>query len=174
MFDSSDEALEWCEDDLLHRAGVEQSPDELTFDYVMRAMLESEAEMEVFESVLETIEVEPGQTISRVGEQSQSLDIVESGHVEVLSQDGARLRRAGPGSLLGVAGFFRPGRQESLATIRATERCTVRRLTKDAYLDLIDDHPDVASGLQRYALVVLSERFQANLSTLERVLRETS
>ena len=174
MFDSSDEALEWCEDDLLRRAGVEQNPDELTFDYVLRAMLESEAEMEIFESVLDTIEVESGQTISAIGEQSQSLDIIESGHVEVLSHDGARLRRAGPGSLLGVAGFFRPGRRESLATVRATERCTVRRLTKDAYLDLIDDHPDVASGLQRYALVALSDRFQANLSTLERVLRETS
>lgn len=173
-FESSDEALEWCEDDLLRRAGLNQSPDELTFDYVLRAMLDSEAEMEIFRSVLETVEIDAGQTLSAVGEQHQSLDIVESGHVEVLARNGARLRRAGPGSLLGVAGFFRPGRQESVATVRAIEPCSIRRLTKDAYLDLIDDHPEVASEIQRYALVVLSDRFQANLSTLERVLRETS
>ena len=98
---------------------------------------------------------------------------MESGHVEVLTSDGSRLRRAGPGSLLGIASFFRHGGHDSLVTIRAEEACRIRRLTGAAYLDLMFDHPAAAAGLQRHALVLLSDRFDRTLAILERVQRAT-
>jgi len=130
--------------------------------------------MAEFAAILETLEFAPGSILIESGGEGHYLDIVETGHVEVLAADGSRLRRAGPGSLLGIASFFRHGAHHSLVTIRAIETCTVRRLTGEAYLDLMFDNPDVAAGLQRHALVLLSDRFDRTLGTLERVLRATS
>jgi SulP family sulfate permease len=173
-FATSDDALEWCEDDLLRGEGINPGEDEFSFDFMLREMFEIDEHMAEFAAVLETLELAPGSLLIEAGDDEHHLDIVETGHVEVLAADGSRLRRAGPGSLLGIASFFRHGGHHSLVTIRATEACTVRRLTGDAYLDLIFDNPDVAAGLQRHALVLLSDRFDRTLGTLQRVLRSTS
>ena len=173
-FATSDEALEWCEDDILRGEGIDPGEDEFSFDFMLREMFETDEHMAEFAAMLETLEFAPGSILIESGGEGHYLDIVETGHVEVLAADGSRLRRAGPGSLLGIASFFRHGAHHSLVTIRAIETCTVRRLTGEAYLDLMFDNPDVAAGLQRHALVLLSDRFDRTLGTLERVLRATS
>ena len=82
-----------------------------------------------------------------------------------------RIRRAGPGSIVGIAGFFRHGRQASLVTLRAESGCTVRRLTAEGYSRLSAERPDIASALQRQLLVTISDRYSVLLASYDSVMR---
>ena len=173
-FETSDEALEWCEDDLLRRGGLDPNQEEFSFDFVLREMFETPEDIATFEEALETLDLADGETLIELGDEEHYLDIVELAYLEVMASDGSRLSRAGPGSFLGIASFFKHGGHRSLVTARADGPCRIRRLGGDAFIDLLFDEPAVAAALQRHALVLLSDRFGQTLATLERVLRQTS
>ena len=172
-FASSDDALEWCEDDLLRRAGLDPESAEFSFDYTLREMFSDSGQLDVFTDALELLDVPAGTTIAASDRSAAHLDFIERGTLTVVSShdERTRIRRAGPGSVLGIASFFKHGGPSSLVTIRADTDCRVHRLGNDAYFDLVAQHPEVAAALQRYALVAISDRFADLVTSYELVLR---
>jgi SulP family sulfate permease len=172
-FASSDDALEWCEDDLLRRAGLDPESAEFSFDYTLREMFRDSGQLDVFTDALELLDVPAGTTIAVSDRSAAHLDFIERGTLTVVSShdERTRIRRAGPGSVLGIASFFKHGGPSSLVTIRADTDCRVHRLGNDAYFDLVAQHPEVAAALQRYALVAISDRFADLVTSYELVLR---
>ena len=173
VFSTSEAALEWCENDVLRRTGIDPYDDEFSFDYTLREMFGDVGHLEEFRSRLEIIDIPAGETLIESGARAGHLDFVESGRLVVLSseRDETRIRRAGPGSILGIAAFFRHGGQTSLVTLRAETDCRIRRLTGDAYFRLVAEEPQIAAALQRHVLVTISDRFSVLLSSYESVMK---
>jgi CRP-like cAMP-binding protein len=130
-------------------------------------------QLQEFTSRLDLIELTAGSTLIQSGDPAGHMDFVESGRLVVLSsdRDDARVRRAGPGSILGIASFFRRGGQMSLVTLRAETDCRIRRLTGDAYFRLASEEPAIAAALQRHVLVTIADRYSVLLSSFDSVMK---
>jgi SulP family sulfate permease len=172
--ESSDEALEAFEDELLRKAGLDPGLHEYSFDYTLREMFHNAAQIAIFREALDPIDVDAGTVLPPSDDSAGHLDFVESGTLVVISphDERTRIRRAGPGSILGIASFFKHGGPSSLVKIRAESVCRIHRLDTDSYFDLVSNNPQVAAALQRYALVAVSDRYANLITAFELVMRE--
>ncbi|MGI9622916.1 MAG: SulP family inorganic anion transporter, partial [Acidimicrobiales bacterium] len=171
-YHSAEDALEAAEDDLLERAGLDPDDEEFSLDYTLREMFPDQAHLNIFTSLLTSVQVSAGEILD-TSVHGANLDFVESGRLTIWSssEPRTRIRRAGPGSVLGIASFFKHGGPSSLVQIRADTDCTVRRLTTDQYFRLAAGYPEVAASLQRHALVTISDRFADLITSFEVVMR---
>ena len=173
-FPTADEAIEWCEDELLREHGLEPKIDERPLAELI-AEIAGDLPAQPLVDRFEAVELASGAELIHAGAHERALIFVERGALSVYGEQGdvhVRLRRAGAGAVLGVAGFFRHGQDEALSTIRADEPSRVQRLSLSDYEDLERSDPVLAAALQRYLVGVLSDRFTATLSTFERTLRQ--
>jgi len=110
-----------------------------------------------------------GQTILRKGDASDIAYLVESGEAEVLDeQSGQEVRIAilGKGNILGDMGLVE--QRSCLLTARAVTEVRVAALTREAFLDLISQHPEkslsylraVYAGLRSIATHTLQKNDQ--------------
>jgi len=82
-----------------------------------------------------------------------------------------RIRSAGPGSMVGVASFFRQGNVGTLAVGIADSKGNAHVLTDVAFERMKSEDPELALKFQTYALEYVSDRLASNLRTLSLVLR---
>ena len=101
--------------------------------------------------------------------------MIESGELTVYVDKGDgeqyRLRRIGPGSVLGTAGFFRHGGAAALVSARADTDGRAFALPARNYSRMTVDHPALALAFQTFVLGQLSDLYANNLRVLEVVLR---
>jgi CRP-like cAMP-binding protein len=87
--------------------------------------------VETLANRLVAVQVPAGAVVLREGEESDRFYVIEAGLVEV-TQDGAVLRREGPGDFFGEIGLLRD--VPRTATITAVEDTTLQALERDDFL----------------------------------------
>ncbi len=101
--------------------------------------------------------------------------MIESGELTVYVDKGDgeayRLGRVGPGSMLGIAGFFRHGDADEPVSARADTNGRAFALSVREFAKMTAEHPELALAFQTFILGQLSDRFANNLRVLEVVLR---
>ena len=175
IFKDADSALEWCEDFLLRTAGIDPSPKALPIDDGLIEVFKARAVVQKFRSYLETTEFSQGDVVSQPGIKQRLLYFIEQGTVSIyldeLDGEKHRIRSAGPGSMVGVASFFRQGNVGTLAVGIADSKGTAHVLTDVAFERMKSEDPELALKFQTYALEYVSDRLARNLRTLSLVLR---
>lgn len=173
VFPDLDRALEWCENRLLESGSLAQTAMPAT----LRAQLEDGgfpgASTDCLMGFLERVEVQAGEYLVRLGDESDVLYLVEHGDVSVyLEMEGdkrARLRTLGAGTVVGELGFYLGSKRT--ASVIADTPATAYKLTRSALAQMRETEPEVAAAFHEFMVRMLSERLVAATRSLETVLR---
>ncbi len=121
------------------------------------------------------MEFTAGAFLFHVHDHEKQVFLIERGELTIFMDkaDGERyrLRRVGPGSLLGIAGFFRDAEADALVSAQAETSGRAFALSADAYERMKVEEPALAMAFQAHVLSFMSDRFAKNLHALEVVLR---
>jgi SulP family sulfate permease len=168
-FDDLDHGLEWCEDQLLAAVtpgGATPAPDDrwdLGFPIDLRDRLHP---------YLEEMTVARGEELIHQGEKSDELYFIEAGQFSIrLAVAGGktiRLRKIGPGTVLGELGLYLS--ETRSASVTADEMSTVLRLRASALERMQRTEPDLASAFHEFMARLLAERLLHTNKLLEAVL----
>ncbi|MCZ6699286.1 MAG: Crp/Fnr family transcriptional regulator, partial [Planctomycetota bacterium] len=175
VFNDADHALEWCENAILREAGCEPELDIHPLADQLATMFETQADRESFALYLESVEFAASEYLLHAQDRERQLFLIESGELTVYVDKGDgepyRLRRIGPGSLLGTAGFFRHGDGAALVSAQADTNGRAFVLTAGGFSRMTVEHPKLALAFQSFVLGQLSDLYANNLRVLEVVLR---
>lgn len=118
--------------------------------------------------LLEKHTIPKGEVIFRRGEPGDAMYIIESGRVQISTQDETGhevvLNRYGPGQIFGEMALL-DGLPRS-ATAMALEPMTVMILPRDVFMNYLKGHPDIAIGMMRD----LSKRLRYTTTYVEKVI----
>jgi signal transduction histidine kinase len=117
----------------------------------------------------EILDLAPGTTLIREGDQADALYVVLDGELDVTKRTGTTeipLARVGPGSLQGEIAALEGGRR--LASVRAATQAEVLRIPVGAIRELLAAGPDVALAVIRTAVARL-RGMEANLREREKL-----
>lgn len=154
-----DYALESCEDQLLSEAGeVHQTQD--TLEELLAATFPEPRLVPTLVKCLERVEVLKKKHVIRQGDESDSLYFLQAGKVQVeLALPGGkilRLKKMGPGTVFGEMGLYTSAPRS--ASVIATERCVVYRLSVERFKLIQDKAPQLAAAVNRFIVTLLAER----------------
>lgn len=111
-----------------------------------------------------------GAVVLHKGSPSRSLLIVEQGALEVRDEalgETVVLASIGPGEVVGEVGFV-DGRART-HDVYARESCRLRRLTREAFLKLVQDDPQLFAKLAVGLAELVAGRFRTTVAQLEPV-----
>ncbi len=175
IFKDADSALEWCEDFLLRTAGYDPSPKTRPIAEQLKSIFRKESQAENFQKFLTAAEFSKGDVLVGLSEEPYGLYFVEEGAISVYlpgsDQEKHRIRSAGPGSVVGIASFFKHGDSRALVTGVADTKGRAYMLTSEAFERMKTQDPDLAMAFQAHALQSVSDRLASNLRTLSLILR---
>ena len=118
------------------------------------------------------LEFNEGDELIKQGEASRDLYFLEEGDVSVYLRPAAgemvRIRRTGPGTVLGELGFYL--NTPRTASVIADGPGKAYRLSTDALSRMENTHPVLAAALHRFMADLLAERLLRTTHTLEAVL----
>jgi sulfate permease, SulP family len=171
IFDDADHALEWCEDFMLREGGYLPDLVGYSFDDQLAAMFTTEAERNSFKSYLEIVGFAIGDYLFHAHEHKKRIFLIESGELSIFVDETYdqryRLRKVGPGSLLGIADFFRQSKADALVSAQADTDGRAFVLGADDFDQMKRQDPEVAMAFQTFVLGFLSDRFATNLRMLQ-------
>lgn len=84
--------------------------------------------------------------IFQQGDEGDSLFVLEEGAVRIVNPEGSVLTTLGPAATFGELGIMK---QQRTATAEAIEPSRVRAVERDAFLELMREHPAVSDALYR-------------------------
>ncbi len=175
VFNDDDHALEWCENAVLREAGYDPALDIHPLADQLATIFGDPVDREAFALYLDPVAFVATDYLLHVHDRERQLFLIESGELTVYldREDGEqyRLRRVGPGSLLGSAGFFRHGDADALVSARADTNGRAFALSASKFSRMTAEHPELALAFQTFVLGQLSDRYAYNLRVLEVVLR---
>ncbi len=120
---------------------------------------------------LERVDAPEDYCLIRQGEPSQGLYFVETGLVTALleCQDGRqiRLRKMGPGSIVGEMGYYL--HHPATATVMTRQPSTLYFLSAEALRRMEREAPEMAGALHRYVAQLLGERLSRANDTIQAV-----
>lgn len=158
-FFNLDYATEWCENQLLDRAGlltVERQPLALH----LKSVFPKPKYIPGFMTLLTHKEYDEGETIIRQGAEPDGMFFLEHGMVNVqVELDGGktvRLKKMGPGTVFGEMGLYTAGRRT--ASVIAAEECSVYMLTTEKFEMIQRQDPLLASAVHRFVVNLMAER----------------
>lgn len=154
-----DYALESCEDRILAETeGLEQRQDSL--EELLKATFPEPRLVPTLMKCLERVEVPNKKHVIRQGDESDSLYFLQSGKVQVeLAMPGGkllRLKKMGSGTVFGEMGLYTSAPRS--ASVIATERCVVYRLSAERFKLIQDKAPPLAAAVNRFIVALLAER----------------
>ncbi len=157
-FSDLDHGLEWCEDALIAGLAVSAAGAPR-----IDGFLEPDERRELaacFESML----LPAGARLAAQGDASESMFLVESGHLSVylhIDDQGTskRLRSYGEGTILGEMGLYTHAPRS--ADVVADIESRVLRFTQSRVQELERTHPALALKLHRHVVCTLAERLRA-------------
>lgn len=164
-----DYALEWCEHQVLLKAGADPNDGaEPLLDH-LRSLLPGDDTVDVLLEYFERLEVGVGYHLMHQGDPPDALYYVESGQVtlqlESPGRDPIRLETIRGGRIVGEIGFFT--NRPRLANVVTDEPSTIYRLTQKKLHEMEDNDPESAHAFQQSVIRILSDR----LAQLNEVLR---
>ena len=199
VFPDLDHGVEWCEEQILGMAASEAAQPEVEADWIRDAAEPTASRYsELLEAVggmngadpgaviplsvgntllgpyLERLEPPKGYCLVRQGEASQGLYFVERGLVTAFleCEDGRelRLRKMGPGSIVGEMGLYLD--QPATATVMTRQPCILYFLPVEMLRRMESEAPEVAGLLHRYIAQLLGERLSRADYTIQAVFGE--
>lgn len=109
-----------------------------------------------------------GETIIRQGDPADSMIIISSASVVTLYVDGRKLKDLAGGCTLGVPSILSPVAVRRFATIEAQTACTVQKLTRKDWLDVLKNHAEHRLWIQSFTEEQLALANQQALETTRR------
>jgi len=171
-FAALDQALEWCEDQLLQEAGHRQEESSSLRQQLVE-LLESPAAIDGLISYLEREEISPGSFLMRRGDPPDALYFVESGQVtaQMEGADGQplRLETMMSGRVVGELGFYLGS--ERTADVVVDVPSVVYRLTRQSLHVMEQQNPEAASALHHLITRLLAERVTHLIRVVEAIQR---
>lgn len=171
-FTDLDHGLEWCENQLLETLGDCRGRDSATALEHLSRLLPGRAAADEFLGYLSVVQFNEGDELIKQGEASRDLYFLEEGDVSVYLRPAAgemvRIRRTGPGTVLGELGFYL--NTPRTASVIADGPGKAYRLSADALSRMENTHPVLAAALHRFMADLLAERLLRTTHTLEAVL----
>jgi SulP family sulfate permease len=168
---SFDAALELAEEILLQQRAAQAAEGADANGGALR-FLESEQDQRDFASYLETVRLQPGQTLFHEGQACDETYFVESGRLDVVKmgvhQVPVRLAKVVAGSMIGEIALY-SGRPRG-ASVIAVEPALLRMLTREAWERMKREHPQLASRFDHHVILSLANtvgRANAALSLQE-------
>jgi CRP-like cAMP-binding protein len=168
---SFDAALELAEEILLQQRAA-QAPASADANGGALRFLESAQDQRDFASYLETVRLQPGQTLFHEGQACDETYFVESGRLDVVKmgvhQVPVRLAKVVAGSMIGEIALY-SGRPRG-ASVIAVEPAQLRMLTRQAWERMKRERPALASRFDHHVILSLANtvgRANAALSLLE-------
>ena len=157
-FSTLDEALEWCEDELLSTSTFSTPP---RFDPGAVDLFAGlgEGVLGVLATAARRDKFSAGSVVAREGDPADDLLVVETGVLEVVAEhDGTvrRLRTHGPGSTLGEAALL--GAATRSATVRARTDVALHRIPTVVLTELCDADARAGTTLYRNLARTIADR----------------
>jgi SulP family sulfate permease len=166
--DSTDSAIQWCEDRILGDAGVDTAT-ETTVDFAAYvAEIVGPGGSDAVIAHATALSIPAGAPLIESGAEAPGLFFLESGRVEAVveSNDATiRLRQMQAGAVIGEISLYRGG--VATATVVAVTDCLVRHIAIDDLTRLERTEPAAAAAIHRFAAAVLADR----LVHAERMIR---
>ncbi len=173
LFASFDEALEWCEQQLLERSQRPLYVPQPLSD-VFTERFQDSTTSAILLSYFERLEVERGERLIEQGAVADDLFFIESGRVSAQLQHAEnppiRLQTMTGDNLVGEIGLYLA--QPRGATVIADEVSVVYRLSAEAFARMEHDHPTVAIELHRIIVEKTASRVNHLVKTVSGLLRE--
>ena len=171
-FTDLDHGLEWYENQLLETIGDCQNRVSATALQHLSRLFSAPAAADEFLGYLTEVQFNEGDELIKQGNASRDLYFMEEGDVSVYLRPAAgemvRIRRTGPGTVLGELGFYLD--TPRTASVIADGPGKAYRLTADALNEMERRHPALAAALHRFMADLLAERLLRTTHTLEAVL----
>jgi SulP family sulfate permease len=162
-FPSRNEALDWCEEQLL--AAVRPAPGDSAvpdFKQWLARELGGQAETDHLMTYLERNEYKQGDIIYRQGDPSDTINFIAAGTLAISRDDGKgaprRIRRSAQQTVLGEMGYFRGTRRA--ATIRAEGPALIYTLSRPSLEQMQRERPDLYESVLRFVIRILSDRLE--------------
>lgn len=161
VFATRNEALEWCENQLLGEHEVQTGSDESFEDWFANELGETANARRLLQ-YFERRELVAGEVLFEEGEAPDTVEVLASGGVAITLTDeygrSTRLRRMSAQTVVGEMGFYRG--VPRAASVIAEEPTVVYRLTRQAFQRMQADDPQTASAFHRLIVRVLSDRLE--------------
>lgn len=164
-FPSRNEAIDWCEEQLLSRFHAAPRPaieSREDFGRWLCNQLGVQAQPGLDATYFDRKHFECGETIYRQGGAADTIDFIASGTVAVMLQDGhhppRRVRRSAQQTVLGEMGFFRA--TPRAATIVAEGSVLIYTLSQANLTRLQSERPAVYEAFLQFVIRTLSDRLE--------------
>lgn len=162
---NTDFALEWCENRILEEEGALGGPDKSLAE-LLAPVFPDPAAVPRLLAVLTRLEVRKGEYVFRQGDAPDAMYFVESGTVNIeLEMQGGRilrLKKLGPGTVFGEMGLYTTAPRS--ASVVATQKCVLHRLSAGHFQALQAKAPRVASAVHRFVVTLLADHLaEANV-----------
>jgi SulP family sulfate permease len=171
MFADIDQAVEWCEDQIIQREMPTCPSEASSIRSMLRRQLASHLDVEAFLTFLCREVFAPGDYLIHQGERLTDMFFIESGRVRValeLADSTVRLRSIGPGGVVGeIAAYLEEVRS---ASVIAEEPTVSYRLSLVNLRNLEERGPAIAAEFHRSMAVLLSRRLVETNALLQKVL----
>ena len=171
-FADLDHGLEWCENQLLETFADCRDRVSVTALQHLSRLFPDHAATDEFLGYLSQVQFDAGDELIKQGEAARDLYFLEEGDVSVYLRPATgemvRIRRTGPGTVLGELGFYLD--TPRTASVIADGPGKAYRLTADALRRMEYEHPALAAALHRFMADLLAERLLRTTHTLEAVL----
>ncbi|MFD0987019.1 SulP family inorganic anion transporter [Methyloligella solikamskensis] len=158
-FRSRNEAIEWCEEELLREHAAPTVSHE-TFESWIKAEFGELADLGRIEPYLDRCEFQPGDVLFRQGEPSDSVDMIAEGCVAVTVTDEMgrtiRLRRMVGQTVVGEMGFYRD--LPRTADVVAEQPTLVFRLSRESFEKMREKDPAAAAAFHQLIVRLLADR----------------
>jgi SulP family sulfate permease len=165
-----DHAVEWCEEQMFGILETEWKPGEEPV--LPESLTPIRTLVPELENYLERKELKADTVLIEYGDAPRGLYFVVSGQVtaQLDCEDAqcVRLRKMGPGSVLGEMGLYRD--REAIASVVVNQPSTVDFLSAADLLRLEEENPRTAAALHRYVALLLSDRLAYANETVQALL----
>jgi SulP family sulfate permease len=154
-----DHGMEWCEEQLLGEAPETESREVPSLREQLAPFWSAPRDLDAFLGRLERLELSAGERLIRQGEPADALYFVESGEVTtalVTAGGERRLRRQGPGTVLGELGLILE--LPRTASVIADTPCVVYRLAGEDLDRMRRESPEWAAQFYAFLVRHLAER----------------
>lgn len=161
LYGNRNVALEACENSLLSDFSMFDQSEDVFEDWLERG-LGPDIDIHHIMDYLTRYEVEAGHSLYQQGEPSDSVDLIASGLVAIVANDGhgghIQLRRMAGQTIVGEMGFYRAATRT--ASVIADEQTVFYSLTREAFEKMQADHPKSAAAFDKFIIRILADRLE--------------
>lgn len=158
-FNSLNEGIEWCEEEILRKAGKDYSVSLSLAQQLSPALPKTNKIAHLLKN-LERLEISPGTTIIDKSDKAEAFFFIESGRVITKLDDPhepfVHLETMKNGRIVGDIGFYLG--KKSTADVIADTHCVVYRLSKEKLQQLERENFEIALLLHQSVAQMLAER----------------